>query len=268
MNYKKENYRDILLSDLGLGLLQIKFNRPEHSNAFSQEMIEAFSHVVERASEDDDVKVLLVSGEGKNFCAGGDLNSMQDRTGMFEGDCAKLKDRYQRGVQKIPLAMEGFLKPSIALIHGAAVGAGFDISLMCDFRIGTLDSRYGESFIHLGLVPGIGGSYFLVRALGYAKALEISLLGEIFDAKQAHALGLLYKMVPAKDLVNEGMTLAKKLSENPTVASSYIKRAIKAAYRQNLPEQLELLSTYQAIVQNLDVHQQRVGKFLNRKRPS
>lgn len=188
-DYLNTNYKDLLVNQ-DTSLLWITLNRPRQSNAFSDAMIADLCSLLREADWDDDVRVIILTGAGKTFCAGGDVNAMENKTGMFAGDPEELRRRYTKGIQQIPLTIEALHTPIVAMVNGAAIGAGFDLACMCDIRMGCRHSRFGETFVKLALVPGMGGTLFLQRIVGYAKAMKLSLTGRIFDADEALALGL------------------------------------------------------------------------------
>lgn len=188
-DYLNTNYKDLLVNQ-DTSLLWITLNRPRQSNAFSDAMIADLCSLLREADWDDDVRVIILTGAGKTFCAGGDVNAMENKTGMFAGDPEELRRRYTKGIQQIPLTIEALHTPIVAMVNGAAIGAGFDLACMCDIRMGCRHSRFGETFVKLALVPGMGGTLFLQRIVGYAKAMELSLTGRIVDADEALALGL------------------------------------------------------------------------------
>lgn len=258
----QKKYEHILVDhEKSHGVLTLTLNRMESSNALNLKMIEEIVSVIEFAELCDEVKVVIVGANGKNFCAGGDVKAMREEKDMFEGNVEKLRLIYQRGIQKIPLAIEALNKPIIAMVDGAAIGAGCDLAAMCDMRIGSPNARFGETFAKLSLVPGDGGTYFLLRAVGYAKTMEMLLTGKIYSAEEALSMGLLNRIVPAIKLKEETFLLACELSMNVNTALAMSKRALKLAFHQTLPEQLELLATYQAVVQRGDDHKRRIAKL-------
>ncbi len=135
-------------------LLWVTLNRPQHSNAFSDEMITELCRLLREADFDVDVRVIILTGAGKTFCAGGDVKAMEERTGMFSGGNEELRRRYMKGIQQIPLTIEALQTPLVAMVNGAAIGAGCDLACMCDIRVGCEQSRFGETFAKLALVPG------------------------------------------------------------------------------------------------------------------
>ena len=173
------------------GVLNISLNNPDMRNAISYEMIDSFCDVLNYADSDSSVKVIILTGEGKSFCAGGDIKAMKNKQGMFAGDPIELRSRYEQGIQRIPRLMERIEKPIIAVMDGHAVGAGLDLACMCDIRMASDKAKFAESFVKIGLIPGVGGSFFLSRVVGYAKGLEMALTGKMISASEAKELGLI-----------------------------------------------------------------------------
>ena len=240
----------------------LTLNRPEMSNAISMEIIEGIEKKLREFERDDSVRVVILTGAGKYFCAGGDLLAMDEKTGMFAGGPDELRKNYEKGIQRIPRIIESFHKPLIAAINGAAIGAGCDLACMCDLRIAEEKSKFGETFNKLSLVPGDGGTFFLSRIVGYAKAMEMFLTGDIYSAEEALKMGLINKVVDSNQLETEALNLANKISENPPSAVEMTKRSLKMSQRGDLESALSLLSAYQGIVQNSPEHSERVKKLL------
>ncbi len=206
-DYLNMIYTDLLV-EKDESLLWVTLNRPQYSNAFSDEMIASLCRLLREADWDDDIRVIILTGAGKAFCAGGDVKAMEEKTGMFAGDPEGLRRRYTKGIQQIPLTIEALHTPLIAMVNGAAIGAGCDLACMCDIRLGCKYSKFGETFAKLALVPGDGGTFFLQRVLGYAKAMELSLTGRIVSAEEALSLGLLNNIVEENLLKFETQKLA------------------------------------------------------------
>lgn len=258
-------YTDILVEE-NSPLLWITLNRPKQSNAFSDEMIAELCHLLREADWDDDVRVIILTGAGKSFCAGGDVKAMEEKTGMFAGDPEELRRRYTRGIQRIPLTIEALHTPLIAMVNGAAIGAGFDLACMCDIRVGCSQSKFGETFAKLALVPGVGGTFFLQRVVGFAKAMELSLTGRIVTADEALSLGLLNSLVDKEALKTETEKLALSIATNSPVAVSMIKKAIRQARTAEISGHLDLLAAFQGITQRTEDHFEGV-RALKEKRP-
>ena len=264
--YLYETYTDILVEE-DAPLLWVTLNRPQHSNAFSDEMITGLCRLFREADWDVDIRVIILTGAGKTFCAGGDVKAMEEKSGMFAGDPEGLRRRYTRGIQQIPLAIESLNTPLVAMVNGAAIGAGCDLACMCDIRMGCKHSRFGETFVKLALVPGDGGSFFLQRAVGYAKAMELSLTGRIVPAEEALALGLLNNLVETDELKKETEKLARSIAANSPIAVSMIKKAIRQARTAEISGHLDLLAAFQGITQRTEDHFEGVRALQEKRQP-
>lgn len=245
--------------------LWITLNNPEKLNAISYEMIDSLVATLFKADMNPDVKVIVICGAGRAFSAGGDVQAMKEKSGMFQGDSNELRMRYMHGIQKIPKCMEDLSKPIIAMVNGAAIGAGNDLAMMCDLRVGCEESRFGETFAKLGLVPGDGGTFFLTRIVGFSKAMQMTMTAEIISGKKAFDFGLMNYFVETADLETEVTLLATKIASLPAVAVQMAKKSLKAAYRHDLQVNLDLLAAFQGIAQRTPEHDQAVNAFFEKK---
>jgi enoyl-CoA hydratase/carnithine racemase len=245
----------------------VTLNRPSQANAFSDEMITALCRLLRLADWDDGVRVIIVTGMGKAFCAGGDVKAMEEKSGMFAGDSEELRRRYNRGIQQIPLTFEILQKPVIAMVNGPAIGAGCDLACMCDMRIGCGHSRFGETFAKLALVPGDGGTFFLQRVVGYAKAMELSLTGRIVEAPEALSIGLLNQIVDESELREATRKVATDIAANSPIAVSMIKKAIRQARTAEISGHLDLLAAFQGITQRTHDHFEGVQALKEKRAP-
>ncbi len=264
--YLSETYTDLIV-EVDPPLLWVTLNRPQHSNALSDEMITGICRLFREADWDEDIRVIILTGAGKAFCAGGDVNAMEEKTGMFAGDPEELRRRYTKGIQQIPLTIESLHTPLLAMVNGAAIGAGCDLACMCDIRLGCSHSRFGETFAKLALVPGDGGTFFLQRVVGYAKAMELSLTGKIITANEALSLGLLNHLVEEDALKGETETLARSIAANSPVAVSMIKKALRQARTAEISGHLDLLAAFQGITQRTDDHFEGVRAMKEKRQP-
>lgn len=245
--------------------LWLTLNNPDQMNAITTPMIESLVSVLKQADFDRDIRVIVIKGAGKSFCAGGDIKAMLEKTGMFAGESNELRLRYMHGIQQIPRAMEEISKPVIAMVNGAAIGAGCDLSMMCDLRTGSSVSKFGETFTRMGLVPGDGGTFFLQRVVGYAKAMQMFLTAEIFEGQKAYDFGLLNFLFEDSTLEEETENLAEKISAQAPIAQAMTKKAMKISYLHDLSTSLDLLASFQGITQRTNDHFEALEAF-NQKR--
>lgn len=251
MDYKNINCLNINFKN---NVLYISLNRPEVSNAINYDLVDSLVSTFNKAEQDKKVRAVVLTGEGKNFCSGGDLKNMLNKTDMFQGDNDELRRRYEQGIQRISKSVEGFTKPIVAAVNGAAAGAGCDLACMSDIRIGTSETKFLENFVKVGLVPGDGGSFFLQRIVGFAKAVEMTLTGRIVKAEEAERIGLLNQIVPADKLLAEATLMAEQLASLPAAAMQMSKKALKISYQHDLNTSLDLLAAYQGIAQRTTDH--------------
>jgi enoyl-CoA hydratase/carnithine racemase len=269
VNYLDKNFQDIQLSllDEVLGVLKITLNRPEASNAISDLMIDELCGALISADRDPKIRTIILTGAGKHFCAGGDLKAMKDKTGMFSGDSNELRQNYRYGIQRIPRTIENIDTPLIAQINGAAIGAGLDLACMCDIRVSSDKAKFGETFVKLGLIPGDGGGFFLQRVIGYPKAMELTLLGEVISAPYAKEIGLVNIVCAQEELDKVVANLSEKIAQNAPIAVSYAKKLVRSGYRQSVENHLEDAATYQGISQRTEDHFIGVGALLDKSVP-
>jgi 2-(1,2-epoxy-1,2-dihydrophenyl)acetyl-CoA isomerase len=217
----------------------LTLNRPERLNAMSREMLDALLEALPRLATDPDVGVVVITGAGRGFCAGGDVKAMAEG---HEGDGASLEDKAQalRARMEVSRWLHEMPKPTIAMVRGAAAGAGLSVALACDMRIASDASKFGTAFARVGYSGDFGGSYFLTQLVGTAKARELYLTADLVDAPQALALGLVNRVVADALLETETMALATRLAKGPSVAYRYMKRNLNAAESGSLKDVLDL----------------------------
>lgn len=266
MSFYAQTFQHLSLN-LSSSILWVTLNNPEQSNAISLEMVDSLTRVLKHADFDPAVRVIVLKGEGTSFCAGGDVKAMQNRTGMFAGESNELRMRYMSGIQQIPKCIEDLSTPVIAMVNGPAIGAGCDLAMMCDLRIGTEKSKFGETFVKLGLVPGDGGTFFLQRVIGYARAMQMSLTGDVIAGEEAHRWGLLNYFVAQESLEAETKKLAEKVAMNAPVAVQMTKKAMKTAYLNDLNTVLDISAAYQGITQRTEDHFAALEAMKEKKSP-
>lgn len=214
------------------------------------------------------LSVLVVTGEGRAFSAGGNVKDMQAKTGTFAGSAYELQDRYRHGIQRMTLAMHDIEVPTIAAVNGAAVGAGFDLACMCDIRIASRTAKMGETFVNLGIIPGDGGAWFLQRLIGYEAAARLTFTGELIEAEEAHRLGVVSELVEPEQLMARARELAGQIAAKPPAALRLAKRLMVTAGRLDLRQTLELSAVFQGVAHHQPEHDEAVAAFLERRAPS
>ncbi len=211
---------------------------------------------------ENDISVLIITGDGSAFSAGGNIKDMKDRAGDFAGDVEECQTRYRRGIQRIPLAMDKCEVPIIAAVNGPAVGAGFDLANMADIRIASSKAKFGETFVNLGIIPGDGGAYFLQRLIGYQKAAELTFTGRVIGADEAKEIGVVLDVVEPDQLMVRATELATQIAAKPPQALRFTKRLMKMGQRMELPDFLDLCACFQGMCHNSDEHMEAVERML------
>ncbi len=236
-------------------VMVLTMDRPTEHNALTgSDAFEAFEAASQRINHDDTIRAVILTGEGRSFCAGGNIKDMAHAQGLFAGAPYPLSQNYRRGIQRIPLAMAAIEVPTIAAVNGPAIGAGCDLACMCDIRIASTTARFAESFVTLGIVPGDGGAWLLPRSVGRSRAAEMAFTGDPLKADDALAAGLVSRVVPGPDLVATALELAQRIARNSGPALRLGKRLMQMGERLNLPDLLEVSAAFQALAHHTDEH--------------
>ncbi|NJN47297.1 MAG: crotonase/enoyl-CoA hydratase family protein [Candidatus Competibacteraceae bacterium] len=247
-------------------IVTLTLNRPETRNPISEDdMIEALETAVACINRDQSVRVVIVTGAGSAFSSGGNVKHMRDRQGMFGGSPTQVRTGYRHGIQRIPLALYNIETPTLAAVNGPAIGAGCDLALMCDIRIAAETALFAESFVKVGIIPGDGGAWFLPRAVGLSRACEMAFTGEPIDAQTALDWGLVSKVVPPEQLLEEAGKLALRIAVNPPDALRMTKKLIREGQHLRLDSLLELSAAFQALAHHTRDHQEAVAALLEKR---
>jgi enoyl-CoA hydratase/carnithine racemase len=244
-------------------------NRPDLRNPISDlDMIDALVECADRANHDRGLRAVVLTGAGTAFSAGANLNQVRSEEVPFGGPLAHARDGYRHGIQRIPLALHACEVPLIAAVNGPAVGAGFDLTLMCDVRIASETATFAESFVRVGLIPGDGGAWLLPRVIGTARATEMTLTGAPIDAATALAWGLVSRVLPADDLLATAHEIAAVIAANPPTTVRMAKRLLREQGHQSLSSHLELAAALQPLAQRSADHVEAVEALLGKRSPS
>ena len=249
-----------LITSLSNGIYKITFNRPEVYNSFNQSMAFALQKELDFCSENDEVRVVLLTGAGKAFCAGQDLAEVTDPNGP------ELESIVREHYNPIILKIRALEKPVIAAVNGVAAGAGANIALACDLTIAQENASFIQAFSKIGLIPDSGGTYFLPRIIGIQKALALMFTGDNIKAKEAEALNMIYKCVSEQEFENVILDLSKKLSEMPTRAFGLTKIAVNQSLSNTLKDQLDLEEKLQTEAGNTADFNEGVQAFLEKRK--
>lgn len=250
------------------GIITLTLNDPETRNAISdQPMIEALLAALERAEQDPDARVVVITAVGTVFSSGGNIKKMGESGGLNDELPARTRRNYREGIQRLPLAFEALEIPVIAAVNGPAIGAGCDLTLMCDLRVAAQSASFAESFVKLGIVPGDGGAWLLPRVVGFSKACEMALTGDPIDAEEALRIGLVSHVVADDMLIDAAKALAQRIAANPTHAVRMTKRLLREAGSQRLDQILETSAAFQALAHATHDHKEAVTAMIERRSP-
>jgi 2-(1,2-epoxy-1,2-dihydrophenyl)acetyl-CoA isomerase len=245
------------------GIAWLTLNRPDRLNAFSPAMLTALGQVLQRLSEAPEVGAVVITGAGRGFCAGGDVKTMPTRAAQgFEERVEGLRRMHQ-----LPLLLRTMPKVVIAMVNGPAVGAGLGLAMACDLRIAGRSARFGTGFAGVGYSGDFGGSWSMTRLVGTAKAREFYFLGDIIDAKEAHSLGLVNRVVEDDALHKVTTDLARRIADGPRIANGYMKRNLFAAETEPLATVLEMEAVHQARTAMTEDHLEASRAFAEKRRP-
>jgi enoyl-CoA hydratase/carnithine racemase len=249
------------------GIVIATLNQPETRNALTgNTAVAEFVQLCADIRQDPGVKVLVITGAGPIFSSGGNVKDMK----RFFDDALTpdlIREEYRQGIQRIPQALYELDVPVICAVNGPAIGAGLDLTCMCDIRIAAETATFAESFVRVGIVPGDGGAWLLPRAVGMAKASEMAFTGEAIDAREALACGLVSRVVPADELLPTARALAAKIAANPGAVMRMTKRLLREGQNSTLSSLLETSASYQAIAHKTADHREAVTAFIEKRAP-
>jgi 2-(1,2-epoxy-1,2-dihydrophenyl)acetyl-CoA isomerase len=243
----------------------LTLNRPDALNALNAQITTELHKALAEAKGDPAVRCLLITGNGRGFSSGADLTQLEDS--YRRGEPAALGDMLRDGYHNIILPIVHMEKPVVAAVNGVAAGAGCSMALACDFRIASDKARFFQAFIKVGLVQDSGASYFLPRLVGFAKAMELALLGDIIDADTALQYGLVTKVVPHDTLMDEARSFAEQLAAGPTRAFGLSKRALYFGVDSDLEKTMDYEADLQAQMALTADHMEGVRAFLEKREP-
>ncbi|MBL8287615.1 MAG: crotonase/enoyl-CoA hydratase family protein [Rubrivivax sp.] len=256
---------DFLLYEQRGAVATLTLNSPATRNVLTgntaaQEFVDACA----RINADASVRAVILTGAGPAFSAGGDLKDMQT---MFDLSPAELREWYRRGVQRLAMAVYQLEAPAICAVNGPAIGAGCDLTTMCDIRIASERAKFAESFVKVGLIPGDGGAWLLPRVVGKSAAAEMSFTGRTLDAAEALRIGLVSRVVPHERLLPEAQALAEEIAQNPGVALRLAKKLLREGERLDFASLLELSAGLQALAHKTPQHVEAVRAFVEKRKP-
>ena len=270
-------HRDLIVERRD-GVLYLTMNRPDKLNALSDQMIAGLLEELGRAAHDREVGAVVLTGAGRGFCAGGDIGRMRERneggasnsgaqTASPSAGEAGIQTRISslRRSEEVSLLLHEMPKVTIGAINGPAAGAGLSIALACDIRIASDTARFGTAFARVGFSGDFGGTYLLTQLVGTAKARELYFTAEVLGAEEALKLGMVNRVVPAANLIEEASAFARRIASGPTVAFSYMKAHLNLALKSDLRTILDRESYGQTLTGLTEDHKEAVKAFLEKR---
>jgi enoyl-CoA hydratase/carnithine racemase len=254
----------VLLEKRAGAVVTLTMNRPERMNALNNELSTALNEALAQVSADLSVHVVILTGMGRAFCAGGDLGAIG--AGRAKGDANELAPILRSGMQAV-LRMRTMTQPVIAAVNGAAAGAGMNLALAADIRVAAEEAMFGQNFAKVGLFPDYGGTYFLPQLVGPSVAAEMFYTGEMIDAKTAQRFGVVSHVVNSDALAGEVWKLAEKIASGPQVAIRAVKRAVFARDEKAMKEALEREVEEQLKCFHSEDCAEGIRAFLEKRRP-
>jgi 2-(1,2-epoxy-1,2-dihydrophenyl)acetyl-CoA isomerase len=254
-----------LIETIENGIATLTFNRPERLNALSTPIMQGLLDGLPRLAGDPAVKVVVLTGAGRAFCAGGDVKSMAEGGEQRSAAEAAAHLRSRMEVSRI---LHELPKPTIAMINGPAAGAGLALALACDLRIAGTSARLVTAFVKVGFSGDFGGSYFLTRLVGTARARELYFTGRPVAADEALTLGLVNRVVPDEELASVTIELARSLADGPSIALSLMKRNLNCAESGDLAELLDMEAAHQVQTGRTEDHREAAKAFVEKRAPN
>ena len=251
-------YETILYGRNG-GVANVALNRPRKLNAFDLTMHEELYDALDGAALDDEVRSIVLRGEGKGFSAGADL------AGIVEDEEPDLGEYLRKTYSRLVSRMVTIEKPIVAALHGPVYGAGVGVALACDLRIAAESAKFSVAFVKIGLMPDAGVSFLLPRVVGLGRAMEMSMLGDAVDVAEAHRIGLVNKVVPDERLAEEAADLANRLAAMPTAALGRIKHSLYRSFESDFETTLEREAEGQTFCGYTHDHKEGVAAFFEKR---
>jgi len=253
-----------ILFDIKDGVAQLTLNRPDKLNSFTQAMHLEVREALAQLRADKTVRVLVLTGAGRGFCAGQDLSDRAVEPGAKGVD---LGDSVEKFYAPLVLALRDLPMPVICAVNGVAAGAGANLALAADIVLAAKSASFVEVFCKLGLIPDTGGTWILPRLIGHARATGLAMLGEKLSAERAEQWGLIWKAVPDEDLMNEALAMARHFATAPTKGLAFTKKAFQLSYGNTLEDQLKLEGQMMRELGNSHDYREGVDAFIAKRAP-
>lgn len=260
------SYEDILYDVDEYGVATLTLNRPERMNALRPQTTREMREAIAAFRDDDNARCLLITGNGRGFCAGDDFQAIF----LAEDRQARQVQRKINRLKQGELSLDdvfGLEKPTVAAVNGAAVGYGMDLALYCDIRIASESAKFGWYFTRRGVLGTVGGTFVLRQLVGLSKAFELTLTGDLVDAAEAGRIGLVSKVVPNEQLMDEARALARKLASGPPLAQRAVKRAMHKGFEMDWKSLGEYQQALGDVLWETDDHMEGVNSFVEKREP-
>ncbi|MEX0722112.1 MAG: enoyl-CoA hydratase-related protein [Balneolaceae bacterium] len=254
----------MISTELTNGIFTITLNRPDKLNSFNFEMGDQMKSALDIAEVNNEIRCVLLTGNGRAFCAGQDLAEATEVSNDPERDLSEIVNHTYLPIIKAIRTIE---KPFVCAVNGTAAGAGANIALACDIVIASEEAKFIQSFSAIGLIPDSGGTYILPQLIGLQRATALTFLGEKITAKEAEEMGMIWKSHPADEFLKEAKSIAEKLAQMPTRGFGLTKRAFNAGFSNDLESQLKLEAKLQAEAGKTDDYNEGVQAFLEKRKP-
>lgn len=232
----------------------LTLNRPDTRNALSHDLVPDLVGKLNKADADESVSCVVITGAGKSFSSGGNLKEIRAMTQERNLSANELRRWYTEGIQNIPRTMQSITVPTIAAVNGHAIGAGCDLTMMCDIRIASEKAIFAESFMRVGLIPGDGGAWFLPRVIGWSRACEMSYTCDMIDATKADKWGMVSEVVAPEQLLDTAVAMAKRIVVHPPIGVRLAKKLLRDSQDMPVDAALEMAAGMQATLQQTEDH--------------
>lgn len=256
---------DELCFELNNNVATIRINRPEKRNSFTDEMIRQWVDWLDECAARDDVKVIVFTGSEGSFSAGGDTSGLEKKSKISPLDA---KNGLQNNTQALARKVMEIDKPILAAVNGLAVGGGMDLALMCDVVLASSSARFAETYAKMGLLPGVGGAWFLPRKIGVSAALDLFWTGRRVDAQEARELGIVTRVFAEDRFENDVREYAENLAQAAPLSVRYIKRLVYQGVNTDLNTHLDALSSHLALVRTSEDSKEAIAAFKEKRKPN
>lgn len=246
------------------GVAALTLNRPDRMNSFNTQMHGEVRDALKQVKKDGSVRCLLITGNGRGFCAGQDLS---DRNVDPNAEMPNLGESIEKNYNPLIRTLQGLEMPVICAVNGVAAGAGANIAFACDIVLAARSASFIQAFCKIGLVPDSGGTWTLPRLVGHARAMALSMLGDKISAEQAQSWGMIWQVIDDEQLKDEALSMAKRLATQPTKGLALIKRAIQSSWDNSFDEQLDLERDLQTLAGRTEDYREGVKAFMEKRQP-